>query len=61
METKLAAMRHLVYDAAYKMDLGQAADKTLTFVNEEVFSKSKTAKTGDIVMAVTSENVSYEL
>ena len=27
METKLAAMRHLVYDAAYKMDLGQAADK----------------------------------
>ena len=36
---------------------GIAADKTLTFVNEEVFSKSKTAKTGDIVMAVTSENV----
>ena len=27
METKLAAMRHLVYDAAYKMDMGQAADK----------------------------------
>ncbi|MBC2575473.1 acyl-CoA dehydrogenase family protein [Peptostreptococcus canis] len=27
METKLAAMRHLVYDAAYKMDMGQSADK----------------------------------
>lgn len=27
METKLAAMRHLVYDAAYKMDMGQPADK----------------------------------
>lgn len=36
---------------------GIAADKTLTFVNEEVFAKSKTAKPGDIVMAVTSENV----
>lgn len=27
METKIAAMRHLVYDAAYKMDMGLAADK----------------------------------
>ena len=36
---------------------GIAADKTLTFVNEEVFAKSKIAKPGDIVMAVTSENV----
>nr|WP_314276778.1 acyl-CoA dehydrogenase family protein [uncultured Peptostreptococcus sp.] len=27
METKLTAIRHLVYDAAYKMDLGQPADK----------------------------------
>lgn len=27
METKLAAMRHLVYDAAYKMDMGVNADK----------------------------------
>lgn len=27
METKLAAMRHLVYDAAYKMDMGENADK----------------------------------
>ena len=36
---------------------GIATDKTLTFVNEEVFAKSKTAKPGDIVMAVTSENV----
>lgn len=36
---------------------GVYAYKTLTFVNDEVFAKSKTAKTGDIVMAVTSENV----
>ena len=36
---------------------GIFADKTLTFVNDEVFAKSKTAKPGDIVMAVTSENV----
>ena len=36
---------------------GIVADKTLTFVNEEVFAKSKIAKQGDIVMAVTSENV----
>lgn len=36
---------------------GVYADKTLTFVNDEVFAKSKTAKPGDIVMAVTSENV----
>lgn len=27
METKISAMRHLVYDAAYKMDQGQPADK----------------------------------
>lgn len=27
METKLTAMRHLVYDAAYQMDLGKPADK----------------------------------
>ncbi|SFE25400.1 acyl-CoA dehydrogenase family protein [Peptostreptococcus sp. D1] len=27
METKLSAMRHLVYDAAYKMDQGLPADK----------------------------------
>ena len=36
---------------------GIYADKTLTFVNDTVFEKSKTAKPGDIVMAVTSENV----
>ena len=36
---------------------GIYADKTLTFVNNDVFAKSKTAKPGDIVMAVTSENV----
>ena len=36
---------------------GIYADKTLTSVNDTVFEKSKTAKLGDIVMAVTSENV----
>ena len=36
---------------------GVYADETITFVNEEVFSKSKIARQGDIVMAVTSENV----
>ena len=36
---------------------GIHADKTLTFVNDEIFEKSKTAKSGDIIMAVTSENV----
>ena len=36
---------------------GVCADETITFVNEEVFSKSKIARHGDIVMAVTSENV----
>ena len=36
---------------------GVYADKPLTYVNEEVFAKSKTAKPGDIIMAVTSENV----
>ena len=36
---------------------GVYADETITFVNEEVFSKSKIARHGDIVMAVTSENV----
>lgn len=36
---------------------GIYADKTLTFVNEEIFATSKIAKPGDIVMAVTSENV----
>ena len=36
---------------------GVHADKTLTFVDQNVFDKSKIAKHGDIVMAVTSENV----
>ncbi len=36
---------------------GVHADKTLTFVDQNVFDKSKIAKQGDIVMAVTSENV----
>ena len=36
---------------------GVHTDKTLTFVSEETFNKSKHAQPGDIVMAVTSENV----
>ena len=32
-------------------------DKTLTFVSDKVFNKSKQAQPNDIVMAVTSENV----
>ena len=36
---------------------GIYADKTLTYVSDEVFNKSKTAEPNDIVMAVTSENV----
>ena len=36
---------------------GIHADKTLTFVNDDIFKKSKIAKNGDIIMAVTSENV----
>ncbi|MBQ3411872.1 MAG: restriction endonuclease subunit S [Oscillospiraceae bacterium] len=36
---------------------GVYASKTITFVSDEVFNCSKQAHTGDIVMAVTSENV----
>ena len=36
---------------------GVYANETLTYVNQKIFDKSKTAKPGDIVMAVTSENV----
>ena len=36
---------------------GIYADKTLTYVFEDVFEKSKIAVKNDIVMAVTSENV----
>ncbi|MBR4005233.1 MAG: restriction endonuclease subunit S [Treponema sp.] len=32
-------------------------DKTITFLNKEVFDKSRIAQPNDIVMAVTSENV----
>ena len=32
-------------------------DKTINFVSEEIFNKSKKAQPNDIVMAVTSENV----
>ena len=32
-------------------------DKTLTFINEECFSKQKQAVKNDIIMAVTSENI----
>jgi type I restriction enzyme S subunit len=36
---------------------GVFTDKTLTFVSEATFEKSKVAHKNDIVMAVTSENV----
>lgn len=36
---------------------GIHADETLTFVSDDTFEKSKQAVFGDIVMAVTSENV----
>lgn len=36
---------------------GLHASKALSFVSEEVFAKSKKAHFGDIVMAVTSENM----
>ena len=36
---------------------GVHTDKTLTFVSDKVFNESKHAEKGDIVMAVTSENV----
>ncbi len=36
---------------------GVHTKQTLTYVSEEVFSKSRIAEPGDIVMAVTSENV----
>ena len=36
---------------------GISATETLSFVNEAVFEQSKKAVVGDIVMAVTSENV----
>ena len=36
---------------------GSSAEKTFTFVNEEIFKKSKIAQPNDIVMAVTSENI----
>lgn len=36
---------------------GSSTDTTFTFVNDEVFEKSKQASPNDIIMAVTSENV----
>lgn len=36
---------------------GSSANSTFTYVNDEVFNKSKKAQPNDIVMAVTSENV----
>jgi len=36
---------------------GVYTNKTLSFVSEEVFNRSKTALPNDIIMAVTSENV----
>ena len=35
---------------------GLSTDKTLTYVDEDIWEKSKKAKPGSIVMAVTSEN-----
>ena len=36
---------------------GSSACNTFTFVNKEIFDKSRQAQTNDIIMAVTSENV----
>ena len=36
---------------------GIVTDKVLTYLNKEVFDKSKIASSGDIIMAVTSETV----
>lgn len=36
---------------------GSSTDKTLTFISEKEFNKSKKAQKNDIVMAVTSENI----
>ena len=36
---------------------GLCADRSVSFVNDEVYGKSKKASRGDIVMAVTSENI----
>lgn len=36
---------------------GTSAEKTITFISNEVAKKSKIAKPNDIIMAVTSENV----
>lgn len=36
---------------------GSSANKTFTFVDQEIFNKSKQAQPNDIVMAVTSENI----
>ena len=36
---------------------GLSADRSISFVNDEVYGKSKKASRGDIVMAVTSENI----
>lgn len=36
---------------------GTSADSVLTYISEEVYNKSKIAKSNDIIMAVTSENI----
>ena len=36
---------------------GLCADRSISFVNDEVYGKAKKASRGDIVMAVTSENI----
>ena len=44
------------YGQIYTM-YGLHADKTFSFVNHEVWAKSKKAQPGDVIMAVTSENI----
>lgn len=36
---------------------GLFADKALTFIDEEIAAKQKMAQSGDVIMAVTSENI----
>ena len=53
----VASGRPCIHYGQMYTHFGVYADKTLTYVNDEVFNKSKIAQKGDIVMAVTSENV----
>ena len=53
----VASGRPCIHYGQMYTHFGVYADKTLTYVNDEVFNKSKIAQKSDIVMAVTSENV----